>query len=188
MDFEDDAPLGQEGVSMLHGLTELRSGGASDLRYIRRHMAHPCHTSTGPSSAMSSSIDATELTTFDVDPGGRYVQLHMRDAQGEPRALSIPTDDLMKLLMTLPEMLRRALRNRHHDDSLRLVHALDDFKVELGQPDGAGRQRYILTLATLGGFEVSFCATQESLDSLSGAIAGDALEHEAQPHHSQRFS
>lgn len=139
-------------------------------------------------SSNTRNITATELTSFDVDPAGMHVRLHMRDAEGGMHMLVIPTDGLMTLMMTLPDMVRRALRNRYRDESLRLVHSLEDFKVELGEPGTDGHRQFILTLATLGGFEVSFSATQESLDSLSGALAGDALSHEAQTHHSRRLS
>lgn len=139
-------------------------------------------------SATDTSIAATELTSFDVDPEGKYVRLHMLDAEGKAHMLGIPTDGLMTLMMTLPDMVRRALRNRYGDESLRLVHALEDFKVELGEPGADGHRQFILTLATHGGFEVSFSATQASLDSLSGAIAGDTLSHGAETHHSRRLS
>lgn len=129
-------------------------------------------------------VDApvTELTTFEVDPRGMHVRLNMRAADGEPRSLTLPVDSLMKLLMTLPEMVGRALRNRYGDESLRLVHELQDFKVELADTNTDGDRQFILTLATHGGFEVSFSASQESLDSLSGALAGDALSIDTAAH------
>jgi hypothetical protein len=139
-------------------------------------------------SPKTSNITATDLTSFDVDPAGMHVRLHMVDAQGGEHMLVIPTDGLMTLMMTLPDMVRRALRNRHQDESLRLVHALTDYKVELGEPNSNGHRQFILTLATHGGFEVSFSATQESLDSLSGAIAGDTLTDDAENHYSHRLS
>jgi len=136
----------------------------------------------------TTTITATELTSFDVDPAGMYVRLHMRDAEGQVHALVIPADGLMTLMMTLPDMVRRALRNRYSDESLRLVHDLKDYKVELGQPAATGERQFILTLGTDGGFEVSFSATQDSLDSLSGAIAGDTLSHDAATYYSHRLS
>ncbi|MBL8267607.1 hypothetical protein [Steroidobacter sp.] len=134
------------------------------------------------------NVTATELTSFDVDPAGLHVRLHMRDAAGAVHMLVIPTDGLMTLLMTLPDMVRRALRNRYQDESLRLVHSLEDFKVELGEPTADGQRQYILTLATHGGFEVAFSATRDSLDSLSGAIEADTLSQQAQTHQARRLS
>lgn len=161
-----------------------------DLRYARWYTTGHCYATPGMRqvSPTTTNITATELTSFDVDPAGMYVRLHMRDAEGKVHMLVIPTDGLQTLMMTLPDMVRRALRNRYRDESLRLVHSLEDFKVELGEPGADGIRQFILTLATQGGFEVAFSATQESLDSLSGAIAADTLSHEAETHHARRFS
>jgi hypothetical protein len=76
-------------------------------------------------------------------------------------------------LMSLPDMLQKALRNRHGDDSLRLAHPLESFNVEVGETSAAGTPQYILTLATSGGFGVSFSGSDSDLASLGGAICSD---------------
>ncbi len=78
--------------------------------------------------------------------------------------------------MTLPSMVQTALRNSHRDSSLRLVHSLDNFSLELGQPDAAGRQQFILTLEAGNGFGVSFAMSREVLSELSETLSADSSE------------
>ena len=120
-------------------------------------------------------INATELTTYDVDPQGQFVRLHVRDNDGHPASLTLPTDCLTQLLMSLPGMVQKALRNRSGDDSLRLAHPLESFHVELGETSGSGARQYILTLSTAGGFAVSFSGSDTDLASLGGAICNDVV-------------
>jgi hypothetical protein len=112
----------------------------------------------------------TALTTFDVDPEGHYARLHVRDQSGSPATLKLPTACLQQLLMTLPTMVQMALKNLHGDDSLRLVHSLDYYKLELGQPDGSGNPQYILTLQTGTDFRVSFAVSEGLLNQLAQAF------------------
>jgi len=126
--------------------------------------------------AAHSQIDATALTTFDVAPNGDYARLHVRDHAGQPATLKLPTACLNQLLMTLPSMVQMALRKSHRDESLRLVHSLDHFSLELGQPDDTGRQQFILTLQTGNGFGVSFVVNRDILNMLSDALSADPFE------------
>jgi hypothetical protein len=122
-----------------------------------------------------SQINAAELTTYDVDPDGKFVRLHIRDASGQPGTIILPIDCLTQLLMSLPAMVQKALRNRHGDDSLRLAHPLESFNVELGETSTTGDRQYILTLSTAGGFAVSFSGSATDLSSLGAAICTDVL-------------
>ena len=121
----------------------------------------------------SSRIDAAELTTYDVDPQGEFVRLHLKDHSGQTGTVVLPTDCLTQLLMSLPGMVQKALRNRHGDDSLRLAHPLEGFNVEVGEASASGTPQYILTLSTSGGFAVSFSGSDSDLASLGGAICSD---------------
>jgi hypothetical protein len=121
----------------------------------------------------SNQITAAELTTYDVDPQGRFVRLHLQEQSGQQASLTLPTECLTQLLMSLPEMVQKALRNRHGDDSLRLAHPLESFNVEVGETCPSGARQYILTLATAGGFAVSFSGSDTDLASLGGAICND---------------
>jgi len=57
--------------------------------------------------SMPSQINAAELTTYDVDPEGQFVRLHLRDQHGAPGTLVLPTDCLTQLLMSLPEWSKK---------------------------------------------------------------------------------
>ena len=135
-----------------------------------------------------SQINATELTTYDVDPEGRFVRLHFRDEHGTPGTVVLPTECLTQLLMSLPGMVLKALRNRHGDDSLRLAHPLDSFNLEAGEASASGERQYILTLSTSGGFAVSFSGSDTDLASLGGAICGDLLPPDAPQNPARRLS
>ena len=120
-----------------------------------------------------SEIDAAELTTYDVDPEGQFVRLHLKDQNGQTGVVVLPTNCLTQLLMSLPGMVQKALRNRYGDDSLRLAHPLESFNVELGETSASGDRQYILTLSTSGGFAVSFSGSDSDLASLGGALSSD---------------
>jgi hypothetical protein len=124
---------------------------------------------------VSSIHGGEDVKTYDVDPEGEFVRLHLEDHDGQVGTVVLPTECLTQLLMSLPGMVQKALRNRHGDDSLRLAHPLESFNVELGEPSPTGTPQYILTLATSGGFAVSFSGSHSDLTSLGGAICGDIV-------------
>ena len=120
-------------------------------------------------------VHVAELRTFEVDSGGTHARLHFRDVSGCDGRLLLPVARLQELLMTLPRMVQLALRRRSGDASLRLVYPLDDFRLELGEPTADGVPRVILTLATTGGFAVSFSARHCELLTLAEVIANSEL-------------
>jgi hypothetical protein len=124
---------------------------------------------------MANQIDAAALTTFDVDPDGARVRIHVRDQRGSPASLVLPATCADQLLMSLSKIVQTALRNSHGDDSLRLVHSLDNFKLELGEADQDGVVQFILTLETGRGFGVSFTASEDALACLARSIFADVI-------------
>jgi hypothetical protein len=56
----------------------------------------------------SNQIEASALTTFQVDPDGAHVRLHVRDRSGSPASVVLPIDCLNQLMMTLPAMVQTA--------------------------------------------------------------------------------
>jgi len=119
-------------------------------------------------------IDAAALTTFTVDPDGSRVRLNVRDQDDAPATLVLSVESLGQLLMTLPRVISQALQNGYADESLRLVYPLERYKLELGEVDWNGAQRFILTLETTGGFAVSFAGTADCLASMARTIFGDS--------------
>jgi hypothetical protein len=74
-------------------------------------------------------------------------------------------------MMTLPNVLRQALRNQFRDTSLRLVYPLAQSRIE----KLAGKEAVILTSTTPDGFEVSFEYNRRQVAELSEAFAGADL-------------
>lgn len=122
----------------------------------------------------ATCIKVSSLTTFEVDPAGRHVQLDFVDCAGKKGCIVLPADSLQQLLMSLPKMVQTALRSRHGDNSLRLVHPLNTYSLEIGEPDPAGHGQLILTLCTEGGFSVSFSSNAAGLISLGEEILEQA--------------
>jgi hypothetical protein len=108
-------------------------------------------------------IRATRLTTFSVAPDGRSVAIGVADEKGEAGALLLPAECLKGLTMTLPEMMRRALRLQQDDPSLRLVFPVAAWEVERSTVPGT----LIVTLRTPDGFHISFALTAADLRSIS---------------------
>ena len=67
-------------------------------------------------------IRAQRLTKFSVAADGGSIAIGVADEEDRTCALMLPTECLRELMMTLPEMMRRALRLQHDDPSLRLVY------------------------------------------------------------------
>ena len=122
---------------------------------------------------MASEIHAAALTTFDVDPDGRHVRINVRDTTGQLATLVLPAASANQLLMTLPLMVQTALRRTYGDESLRLVHSLDAFKLEAGELSAERGQQFILTLRTEDGFAVSFAASEDTLSGVARSIFHD---------------
>jgi hypothetical protein len=79
---------------------------------------------------MSKSIEAQDLTTFEIAADGNRFELHFAGADGKPASLSLPTESLKALVLTLPTILDRALKLQHRDNSLRLVYPLGTCAIE----------------------------------------------------------
>jgi hypothetical protein len=126
---------------------------------------------------MGQEIDAAALTTFEVALDGSQVRLNVCDRAGEPASMILPAACINQLLMSLPRMVETALRNGHGDDSLRFVHPIESFSLELGAPNGGGEQQVILTIATGGGFKASFGAAEEVMMRLGHSIVHDIATH-----------
>ncbi len=114
-------------------------------------------------------INAAALTTFDVASDGSHVRMHIRDQEGQPASLILPAKCLNQLLMTLPTMVQTALRNRHGNDTTRLVHRIDECTLESGEVDARGVQQLILTMIS-GGFAASYASSPETLASIARSI------------------
>ena len=81
-------------------------------------------------------------------------------------SLVLPAECLKALMMTLPEMMRRALRRQHRDASLRLVDTSGSWEIETSTEPGT----LIMTLRTPDGFDVSFALEAKQLRDMAEAV------------------
>ena len=124
-----------------------------------------------------TTIRAERLTTFSVAADGSSVSLGVADEEGRAGALMLPTACLKQLMMTLPEMMRRALRLQHDDPSLRLVYGAAGWEVERSTVPGT----LIVTLRTVDGFHVSFALTAADLSDMANAAHKPTLDADRHP-------
>jgi len=120
-----------------------------------------------------TTIHGQRLTTFDLSPDGESFAIHVTDTQAQPAALVLPTDCLNALMMTLPEIVKRSLRRRFGDQSVRVVYPVGSWNVEASAQPGT----VIVTLRTPDGFEVSFAV--KALELLGMANKGAATSARA---------
>jgi hypothetical protein len=122
-------------------------------------------------------VDIAQLTKFDVDADGGGVELHLLEPDGASVTVVLPFACLSQLLMTLPNMIRVALRRRHGDDSLRLVYPIGNYQLEVSEADRDGISHFILSLQTKDGFSASFAASAEQLADIARSILEDVDTH-----------
>lgn len=111
-------------------------------------------------------ICADRLTTFDISANGERFCMNVADESGQPRGLSLPTECLTALIMTLPEIASRALKARFQDDTLRIVYQLGGARVDAAPVEDVT----ILSLWTGDGFSVSFALKEDDLKRLEKAV------------------
>jgi hypothetical protein len=116
-------------------------------------------------------IRAKQLTTFSVAADGSSVVIGVADERGHDAALMLPTECLQALIMTLPDVMRRAMRLQHGDPSLRLVYPLAGWEIERSTCPGV----HIVTLRTGDGFFVSFAVAAKDLSEMSEAVVDRML-------------
>jgi hypothetical protein len=136
---------------------------------------HRCRSPAAKKRTQITIIRAKSLTTFSVAPDGANIAIGVADEDGKAGALTLPTDCLRELMMTLPEMMRRALRLQHDDPSLRLVYRTAGWEVERSTVSGT----FIVTLRTLDEFHVSFALTSADLSDMAAAADKSPLERAA---------
>jgi hypothetical protein len=115
---------------------------------------------------MNDVILGERLTTFDISPDGDRFCLNFTNQSGSIAGLSLPSECLIQLMMTLPEMASKALNVRYRDDTLRIAYPLGTFRMEASNM----QEIVILTLATQDGFKVSFGLTDGNLKELLATI------------------
>ena len=108
------------------------------------------------------------LTDCQVDPTGVSFRLNLESVDGNPASVILPVDCLRSLLMTLPNVIEKALKARYQDDTLKIVYPMGSFTLEAA----AGSDSTILTMNTPDGFKVSFALTPEDAGGLATLLVG----------------
>jgi hypothetical protein len=115
---------------------------------------------------MTDDIGVKAWTTCAIAADGGHVRLHFTDIFGQEASLTLPTDSVHQLLMTLPELLSKALRAQVGDSSVRAVFPLARWRLERETDSDA----YIITLSTPDGFEVAFSLTARDLTQMGSSF------------------
>jgi hypothetical protein len=120
-----------------------------------------------PATMTTRAISVRELTNCELTVDGNHFQLGFIDGEGKACFLSLPSDCLKSLIMTLPQAMERALQIRYRDNSLRLVFRAHRLRIELA----SDRETFIATLTTQDGFAVSFTLDDAQMLSFADALA-----------------
>jgi len=129
---------------------------------------------------MSDEIVAASLTKFEVTQDGARVCFHAKNHKGAPVSMSLPSECLTQMLMTLPRIALEALQKKHNDQSLRIVYPTGSWRVEQSVQS---ERLVIVTLGTPDGFEVSFGLEAKKLNAIQAAFkdAADFMPTDASP-------
>jgi hypothetical protein len=112
-----------------------------------------------------------KATTFDVASDGTSFRMNFICRDGSRVSLSLPTECLHGFMMTLPQMMRQALRTRGDNESLGLVYPVDNLRIEHSSEPNV----FIVTLTMMNGFEASYGLTRQQMMDFD---VTDAVERE----------
>ena len=126
----------------------------------------------GPESVglMSRNVTSSRLTTCSVVKEGGAIRLEFLDGDGQPVSVEFPFDQAESIIMTLPQMLSKALQRRTRSPSSRYVFSLGRWSIE-----SCDAGSLITTLSTADGFQVSFSIPFDACRAI-----GHALRHQGE--------
>jgi hypothetical protein len=114
---------------------------------------------------MSRTITSSRLTTCSLADEGRTIRLEFLDEGGQPVAVEFPFDQAQSIIMTLPQMLSKALQRRTQSQSSRYVFSLGRWSIE-----SSDEKSLIVTMATPDGFQVSFAVPFDACRAMGWAL------------------
>ena len=128
----------------------------------------------GPSAARKAPIKirSSRLTTCRVAEDGTNVGLELIDQSGKIVTVELPLDQAEVVVMTLPHLLSRAVRQRTGNDEARYVFDLGEWVIEGAKEHSC----LIATLKTPNGFEVSFAIPLEACRSFGWTLQREASD------------
>ena len=127
---------------------------------------------------MSTDLEADALKSFEIAPDGRRIRFNAETGEGAAVSLSLPSECLTEMVMTLPRIAVEAMKRRYGDPSMRIVYPAGSWIIEqaVGAPD-----TFIVTLKTVDGFEVSFSFSPQQLSSMTNTLAAAGHAEIAKP-------
>jgi hypothetical protein len=111
---------------------------------------------------MTKCIRGEGLAGLDVSGDGSCFHINFTKSDGSAGTLTLPSECLNSLLMTLPRVIQTALQARHRDESLRLVYPAARIDIEKSSDAAIA----IMTLSTTDQFEVSFGVNKNQMKDL----------------------
>lgn len=110
-------------------------------------------------------MNSTRLTICKVVKEGAAIRLEFLDGDGQPASVEFPFDQAESIVMTLPQMLSKALQRRTREHSSRYVFSLGRWSIE-----SCDAKSLIATLSTLDGFQVSFAIPFDVCQAIGHAL------------------
>jgi len=107
-----------------------------------------------------------QLTTCGIAGQGNSIELHATEQSGVPMSLEMSFENAQAVMMTLPRLLTKALRQRTGDPNLRYVFPLGEWSLERSSDN----EFLIMTLKTGDGFDVSFAVPLAASRSLGASL------------------
>jgi hypothetical protein len=114
---------------------------------------------------MADDFRVAELTTCEVAEGGIEIRLNLVDDIGRPLTLALPAHLASTLVLTLPRLMDRCLRELRGDGA-RLVFPMSCWGLEAA----VGADAVILTLMTPDGFSVAFAVPMDDARDLAETL------------------
>jgi hypothetical protein len=113
-----------------------------------------------------------------VSPDGESITLGLPDKSGRPCELVLTFEEASSLAMTLPRLLKMALRRKYPDGAQRHVYPLREYAVECA----SDLRHLLVTLAAEGGFDVVFAIKVQTASTIAGELVLNArLLEQSQP-------
>jgi hypothetical protein len=120
---------------------------------------------SGKRSLMSQNVTCSRLTTCRVVKEGRAIRLEFLDDESRSVSVEFPFDQAESIIMTLPQMLSKALQRRTRSPSSRYVFSLGRWSIE-----SCDARSLIATLSTADGFQVSFSIPFDACRAIGHAL------------------
>jgi hypothetical protein len=123
-------------------------------------------------------MTSSQLTTCSVVKDGSAIRLEFLDGDNESVSVEFPFEQAQSIVMTLPQILSKALQRRTRSASSRYAFSLGRWSIESSDE----KNSLIVTLATDDGFQVSFAIPFDACRAIGWALGREgrsAAEHDS---------